>query len=220
MPAASWFDRAKPRVRNRAEFGHAGGVPPPLSLFRLLNQLLEEDGTVSVRELLEYAGEQTYGFALLILALLTFIPGVANVLSLGTLALGLQLWWGRDHLWLPERLQSFEMQRGRVKELLAQVEAKLAWLGTRTTPRQPPSRRVLGFLVSWTALLAALPVLLPFANVLPALGLVLFGAAMLEEWPLLAWMGAAFSLMTTVYFALSAGLILETVKGALMTGLP
>jgi len=195
-------------------------VPPPLSLFRLLDQLLEEDGTVSVRELLEHAGEQTYGLALLILALLTFIPGVANVLSLGTLALGLQLWWGRDHLWLPERIKSFEMQRGRVKQLLAQVEAKLSWLGTRTTPRQSPSRRALGFLVTWTAFLAALPVLLPFANVLPAIGLVLFGSAMVEEWPLLTWLGAAFSLVTTIYFAFSAGLIVETVKAALMTGLP
>lgn len=192
----------------------------PLSLFRLLDQLLEEDGTVSVRELLDRAGEQTYGLALLMLALLTFIPGVANILSLGTLALGLQLWWGRRHLWLPERLQTFEMQRGRVKELLAHVEARLAWLGTRTSPRQVPGRRTMGFLVSWTAFLAALPVLLPFANVLPAIGLVLFGAALLEEWPLLAWLGAGFSLVTTIYFALSAGLVIEAVKGLFMTGLP
>lgn len=193
---------------------------PPLSLFRLLDQLLEEDGTVSVRELLDHAGEQTYGLALLILALLTFIPGVANLLSLGTLALGLQLWWGRTHLWLPERLQAFEMQRGRVKELLAKVEARLAWLGARTAPRQTPGRRMLGFLVSWTAFLAALPVLLPFANVLPAAALVLFGMALLEEWPFLAWLGAALSLVTTVYFALSAGLIVETLRATFLTGLP
>lgn len=187
---------------------------PPLSLFRLLDQLLAVDGTVSIQELLDQAGEQTYGLALLILALLTFIPGVANLLSLGTLALGLQLWWGRSHLWLPERLQRFEMQRGRVKGLLAQVEARLAWLGARTAPRKDPGRRILGFLVSWTAFLAALPVLLPFANVLPAISLVLLGVALLEEWPLLAWLGAGFSLLTTIYFALSAGLIWETLKAA------
>lgn len=188
--------------------------PPPLSLFRVLDQLLAVDGTVSIQELLDEAGEQTYGLALLILALLTFIPGVANLLSLGTLALGLQLWWGRSHLWLPAALQRFEMQRGRVKELLAHVEARLAWLGTRTAPRKAPGRRTLGFLVSWTAFLAALPVLLPFANVLPAISLVLFGMALLEEWPLLAWLGAGFSLVTTVYFALSAGLVWEALRAA------
>jgi len=194
--------------------------PPPLSLFRVLDQLLEEDGSVSVRELLNQAGEQTYGLALLLLATLTFIPGVANLLSLGTLALGLQLWWGRRHLWLPEPLQRFEMQRGRVKEVLAQVEARLAWLGARTAPRKAPGRRTLGFLVSWTAFLAALPVLLPFANVLPAIGLVLFGVALLEEWPLLAWLGAGFSLVTTVYFGLSAGLVVEATRAALRAVLP
>ena len=187
---------------------------PSLSLFRLLDRLLETEGTVSVRDLLDEAKEQTYGLALLILALLTFIPGVANVLSLGTLALGLQLWWGRSHPWLPEALQRHELQRGHVKALLAQVEAKLAWLGARTAPRRPPGRRTLGFLVSWTAFLAALPMPLPLANVLPATGLVLLGTSLLEEWPLLAWLGAGFSLLTTVYFALSGGLLWEALKAA------
>jgi len=192
---------------------HPDGVPsPPLSLFRVLDHLLAADGSVSIQELLDEAGEQTYGLALLILALLTFIPGVANLLSLGTLALGLQLWWGRSHLWLPATIQRFEMQRGRVKELLAHVEARLAWLGTRSAPRKAPGRRTLGFLVSWTAFLAALPVILPFANILPAMGLVLFGVALLEEWPLLAWLGAGFSLVTTIYFGLSAGLVWEALR--------
>ena len=188
---------------------------PSLSLFRLLDRLLETEGTVSVRDLLDEAKEQTYGLALLILALLTFIPGVANVLSLGTLVLGLQLWWGRSHPWLPEALQRHELQRGHVKALLAQVEARLAWLGARTAPRRPPGRRTLGFLVTWTAFLAALPVPLPLANVLPATGLVLLGTSLLEEWPLLAWLGAGFSLLTTVYFALSGGLLWEALKAAL-----
>jgi hypothetical protein len=73
--------------------------------------------------------------------------------------------------------------------------------------------------VSWTAFLAALPVLLPFANILPAIGLVLLGVALLEEWPLLAWLGAGFSLLTTIYFALSARLVLETLKAAFRMGL-
>ena len=69
--------------------------------------------------------------------------------------------------------------------------------------------------MSWTAFLAALPVPLPLANVLPATGLVLLGTSLLEEWPLLAWLGAGFSLLTTVYFALSGGLLWEALKAAL-----
>ena len=74
--------------------------------------------------------------------------------------------------------------------------------------------------MSWTAFLAALPVLLPFANILPAIGLVLLGASLLEEWPLLAWLGAGFSLMTTIYFALSAQLVIEATRAALRALLP
>ncbi len=190
--------------------------PPPLSLFRLLDQRLQAEGTVSVGELLDQAGEQAFGLALFLLALLTFIPGVANVLSLGTLALGIQLGWGRRrHPWLPATLQRHELQRGHVKALLAQVEARLAWLGARTAPRRAPGRRILGLLVAWTAFLAALPIPLPLANVLPATSLVLLAVSMLEEWPLPAWLGAALGLITTGYFALSAGLIWGALRALL-----
>ena len=67
----------------------------------------------------------------------------------------------------------------------------------------------LGLLVVWTGFLAALPVILPAANILPAIGIVLIGVALLEEWPFLAWLGGAFSFITTVYFAVSFQQILH-----------
>ena len=171
--------------------------------FGFLHQLLDRHPHLTLGRLLDEAGEQVWGLTVFFLALLTFIPGVANVLSLATLVVGLQMLWGSPHPWLPKRLQSQVIHRGRTKELLAAVERRLGWLLRQRSTRRKPSLRFAGFLVAWTAFLAALPLLLPFANVLPALALILLGVALLEEWPLLAWIGAAGSLAATVYFAFS-----------------
>lgn len=171
--------------------------------FGFLHELLDRHPHLTLGRLLDEAGEQVWGLTVLFLALLTFIPGVANVLSLATLVVGLQMLWGSPHPWLPARLQAQEVHPGRTKELLAAIERRLGWLLESRSDRRRPSLRFTGFLVAWTAFLAALPLLLPFANVAPAIALILLGIALLEEWPLLAWLGAACSLATTIYFAFS-----------------
>jgi hypothetical protein len=164
-------------------------------------------------QLLEDAGEQAWGLTVLLLAMLTFIPGVANVLSLATILIGALMMRGAAQPWLPNNLRRLELHRGRIEELLAKVEIRIAWLAKRRGPRQAPSQRFLGFLVAWTAFVAALPIPLPFANVLPAAALILFGVALLEEWPFMAWLGAAISLGTTIYFAFSIRQILIMFAG-------
>ena len=171
--------------------------------FGFLHELLDGQPRLTLGRILDEAGEQAWGLTIFFLALLTFIPGVANVLSLATLWVGFQMMWGSPHPWLPQRLQGQEIHHGRTKELLAAVERRLAWLLQKRTTRRKPSLRFAGFLVAWTAFLAALPLLLPFANVLPAIALILLGVSLLEEWPFMAWLGALCSLGTTIYFAFS-----------------
>ena len=190
------------------DFGSMDGRSP---LFQALDRLLQEDGTVSIGELLDHAGEQVYGLALLLLALVTFIPGVANGISIATLGIGLQMAWGSPHPWLPKWVQRHEMRRGRIKEFLAKVEAGLLRLGRRTAPRRRPNQRLLGLAVAWTAFLALLPLpFLPMSNVLPALSLVLLGLALVEEWLFLLWLGLGGSLLATLYFSL---FIKEAIQG-------
>ena len=183
------------------------------SFFRVLDELLAEDGSVSLSELLDKAGAQSFGLATVLLAIMCFLPGVANGVAVAITGLGLQMLWGMPHPWIPERLQRLEMRRGKVKESLAKLERYIRVLGVRNTPRRPLSPRLLGFLIAWTAFLTSLPIPLPMANVLPAMALALFGVALLEEWSFLAWLGTALSLATTVYFSLSLGLILRMFQG-------
>lgn len=186
------------------------------SFFGLVSAMLDEEGSVSLRELLDRGGaEKVYGLALSLLALLSFVPGVANVIALAIFGLGAQMVAGRTYPWLPRAVLRYELHRGRIKTLLTKVEAQLRRLGPRRLPPRPIPRRLLGLLVVWTALLLSLPILLPFANVLPAAALLLMGVALLEDWPYAAWLGLAGSLATTVYFMLSFDLVLKGLRAAL-----
>jgi len=186
---------------------------PQRPFFTALHELLDRHPVISLGQLLDEAGEQVWGLTVLVLAMLTFIPGVANLVSVATLLVGVGMMRKAPHPWLPARLQTLELHRGRVKEMLAKVESRLAWLARGTRVRRAPSPRFLGFLVAWSAFLALLPIPLPFANLFPAVALVLFGVALLEEWPSLAWYGAALGLGTTVYFAFSIHQTLHMLKG-------
>jgi hypothetical protein len=195
-----------PRIIPHLELIRTAEAQQPF--FTALRELLDRHPVITMGQLLEEAGEQASGLTVLLLAMLTFIPGVANVLSLATLFIGLRMLWGASQPWLPETLQRMELHRGKLKDLMAQVETRIAWLAKRRGPRRAPSQRFLGFLVAWTAFIAALPIPLPFANAMPAVALTLFGVALLEEWPFMAWLGATISLGTSIYFAFSIRQIL------------
>lgn len=190
----------------------------PRPFFSALHELLDSQEEPTLGRLLHAAGEQAWGLAVLFLALLTFLPGVANILSLATLVLGLQMAWGAPHPWLPRRLQEHPLHHGRIKHLLARIEARLAWLSRGTRIRRAPSQRFLGLLVALTAFLAALPAPLPFANVLPAAALILYGVALLEEWPQLTWIGLLLTLGTALYFLLSAEVAWRALRALMHLG--
>ena len=187
-----------------------GGQRP---FFTRLHGLLDRYPVITMGQLVAEAGEQVWGLTVLLLALCTFVPGLANLLSLVTLLLGVSMMRGAPQPWLPGTVRRMVLHRGRIKDLLAKVEARIAWLAERRGPRKAPSRKFLGFLVAWTAFVAALPVPLPFANLLPAIALILYGVALLEEWPSMAWLGATITLATTVYFAFSIHEILVMSAG-------
>jgi hypothetical protein len=185
----------------------------PKTFFATLHALLDEDGEITLGELLDAAGEQTYGLLTLLLSLPNLIPGLnlglAPVGGIGLMALGLQMAWGIPHPWVPRRVQAQPIHKGRIKEALAKFEAQLNRFRWRGAHRRRLNRRWMGAAIAWTGFLLAIPVPLPFGNQLPAAILCLLGAALLEERPAWAWIGAAASLGNTLYFAFSFDLILR-----------
>ncbi|HEX7554297.1 MAG TPA: exopolysaccharide biosynthesis protein [Geothrix sp.] len=177
----------------------------------MLHVLLDMEGEITLGELLDAAGEQTYGLLVLLLSLPNLIPGLnvglAPVGGAGLMALGVQLAWGTPHPWVPKRLQAQPIHKGRIKNALATFEVQLNRFRWSGSERRPLNRRWMGAGIAWTGFLLALPVPLPFGNQLPAAILCLLGAALLEERPTWAWIGAAASLGNTLYFAFSFDLI-------------
>lgn len=187
--------------------------PTPKPFFETLHALLDAEGEITLGELLDAAGEQTYGLLVLLLSLPNLIPGLnvglAPIGGAGLMALGAQLAWGTPHPWVPVRIQTQPIHKGRIKDALAKLEAQLKrfrWFGAE---QRPLNRRWMGACVAWTGFLLAIPVPLPFGNQLPAAILCLLGAALLEERPAWAWIGTAASVGNTLYFASSFGLIVR-----------
>lgn len=177
-------------------------------LFQTLQELLQEEGSVSVQELLEKAGDQTFGFAIVLFSVFTYLPAISTLSALACLLLGWQMCRSHPHPWIPKRIADLQLHQGHTKQRLATLESYMRRLGPRPLIGRPLSHRWTGLAVLWTAFLAALPLpIIPFANVLPAAGLTLLGMALLEERPALAWLGVTISLVTTVYFIMSSGAV-------------
>ena len=187
----------------------------PQPFFETLRSLLAEDRTLTLGEFMDKAGEQTYGFLVLLLALPGLIPAVnvvgAPVGGGAIMRLGWQMAKGQPHPWVPLRLQAMELHKGRIQEALARLEDLLSRLRWQRFERRPLSRRWMGVLLMWTGFLLFLPVPLPFGNIAPAVALGVQGVALLEERPLLGWLGTLGSVAVTLYFALSANLIVREV---------
>jgi hypothetical protein len=187
--------------------------PTPKPFFETLHTLLDAEGEITLGELLDAAGEQTYGLLVLLLSLPNLIPGLnvglAPVGGAGLIALGVQLAWGTPHPWVPERLQAQPIHKGRIKGAIAKLEAQLNRFRWGLAEKRPLSRRWIGACIAWTGFLLAIPVPLPFGNQLPAAILCLLGAALVEERPAWAWIGATAALGNTLYFAFSFDLILR-----------
>ncbi len=192
----------------------------PRPFFTELHLLLDREGAITLGDVVDAAQEQTFGLLILLLALPSLIPGLnIGAAPLGGLFLfwiGLQMAAGRSSPVLPPRFRQQVIHKGRVKEGVARLEGYLDRLGSRNRVHRALNQRWMGVVVGWTALLLAIPVPLPFGNILPAAILVLLGAALVEEHPAWGWLGAGAALGNTLYFAASFDLIVLACAKALV----
>jgi len=210
-----------PRFRRR---------PRPEKLSDLLTRLAEPtSGSVTLADFLTTVGERSFGALLVLLAIPNMvaglIPGVSIILGLPLLLVSLQLLVGADKPWLPKRLARLEIPRSDLRRIVERARTPLQRLERALKPRlgfltAPWAERLIGLTCLGLSLLVFLPI--PFANLLPATGILLFGFAMLERDGLLALVafaiaGAGAALFGGVAFAffLAAG---HTVRQLGFTG--
>lgn len=179
---------------------------PFRSITGRLREAIHAEETLPLGELLKRAGVEAIGPAILVLAILSMIPYASVMTGAGLMVVGLGMVVGSRALWLPGWLLKVRMRGRHVHASLGSLERFLAWLGPRRSGEGAAwvvNGRFIGALVLWTAFVLALPMPLPGNNILPAVGLILLGLAVVERRPSLVGLGALFSIAGTAYFVLA-----------------
>jgi hypothetical protein len=157
-------------------------------------------GSVTLGEVLSAVGERSFGALLVILAIPNMvaglIPGLSILLGLPLLLVSLQLLVGADRPWLPRRLARLEIQRVDLRRIVERTRTALRRIERALRPRlefltTSWAERLIGLGCVGLSILVFLPI--PFANLVPATGILLFGFSMLERDGLVAL--AAFGLV-------------------------
>jgi hypothetical protein len=145
-------------------------------------------GTVSLADVLAAVGERSFGALLVLFAipnvLAGAIPGLSVVLGLPLMLLSLQLLVAAERPWLPSRLGRLQIRRAELGRLVQRIGPYLQRLERGLRPRwlvltAPWAERIAGAACLALSLMVFLPI--PFANLLPSVGIMLFGFAILER---------------------------------------
>jgi len=196
----------------------------------MLTRLAEpESGSVTLGELRAAAGDRSFGALLVLLAIPNMvaglIPGLSILLGLPLILVSLQLLVGADRPWLPRRLARLEIPRADLRRIVGRVQPFLQRLERALKPRleflmAPWAERLIGLACLVLSLFVFLPI--PFANLLPATGVLLFGFSLLERDGLMAlaavgavWISAALFGGVAFAFVTAAG---HTVQQLGLTG--
>ena len=186
----------------------------------MLTRLAEpESGSVTLGELRAAAGDRSFGALLALLAIPNMvaglIPGLSILLGLPLILVSLQLLVGADRPWLPRRLARLEIPRADLRRIVGRVQPFLQRLERALKPRleflmAPWAERLIGLACLVLSLFVFLPI--PFANLLPATGVLLFGFSLLERDGLMAlaavgavWISAALFGGVAFAFVTAAG---------------
>lgn len=164
---------------------------------------------VTLLDILQLAGERTFGFLFVLLALPSALPvpapGYSIPFGVVLLVLAVQLVVGRRQPWFPQGWQQRGFELGQVQRV---VKAGLPWLRRIELLSRPrltyvccsvAGRVVIGVAIALMAISMMIPI--PGTNTLPAIGILVTGFGLLDD-------DGAISL---------AGLVLCVMGGALST---
>lgn len=186
-----------------------------MKLSENIQSLLEDyqHQSLPLGTLLERTGEKGFGLVIGLLTLPMLIPipiplaGFSTLVGSGIIFLGLQLALDFHQPRLPPFLARLELSPAisqailhNLNRILHPIE-RLARTRLEVISRYWLLRRLHGCCLVWNALLLALPLPVPFTNLLPAYTILFFAIGLLESDGLLLLIGYALTGATTTFFA-------------------
>ena len=166
-----------------------------------------QTGPISMADVIAAVGERSFGALLVLLAIPNLfagvIPGLSIVTGLPLMLLSLQLVFAAGRPWLPPRLARLDIRRSDLRRLSDRVGPHLRRLERGLKPRllmltAPWAERLIGTACLLLSVFVFLPI--PFANLLPSIGIMLYGFALLERDGLLAIAATAVAITCLTLF--------------------
>jgi hypothetical protein len=179
----------------------------PRHLTTLLARCLTQPGeSISVAELVVACGDRAIGGLLLLLAapnILPLPPGSASVMSIPIMFMAVQLVFGQQTLWLPQRVLNHRFDRSQSHAVAARLLPWLAKLERLLKPRLScllgvVQDRLMGIACLGLAVFMFLPI--PLGNLLPAMALTAFALGLMERDGLLVLFGWLLTAACVVVF--------------------
>ena len=182
-----------------------------VALSRLLSQLGEGQGQLTVGEMIDHFGERAFGamlFAFSVPNLLPLPPGSSTVLGAPLLILAPQLMFGVHTPWLPRSLKRKAVDRAVLAKAFSRLTPHLRKLERLTGPRLdamfgPVGDRLIGLVITVLALVLILPI--PFGNMLPAASVAAFSFGLVQRDGVIVLIGYLLLLASAAVLAFSIG---------------
>ena len=153
------------------------------------NSVCLQTSKVTLDEILSLAGERTFGFLFVLLALPSALPipapGYSIPFGIVMLLLAFQLIKGDNQPWLPKKWRKRGFERTKVKGM---IQAGIPWLRrieSISRPRlttvctSPAGRVLIGIAIALMSLSMMIPI--PGTNTLPAIGIFVTGFGLLDD---------------------------------------
>lgn len=144
---------------------------------------------VTLKEILDLAGERTFGFLFVLLSLPSALPipapGYSVPFGVVMLLLAVQMIAGRTRPWVPE---SWKLKQFDLASVQKVVKAGSPWMRRLETVSRPrltpicsslPGRMVLGIAIALMSISMMIPI--PGTNTLPAIGIFVTGFGLLDD---------------------------------------
>ncbi|MEL6552587.1 MAG: exopolysaccharide biosynthesis protein [Cyanobacteria bacterium J06621_11] len=144
---------------------------------------------VTLNELLDIAGERTFGFLFVLLSLPSALPipapGYSTPFGVVMFLLAVQLIIGRDQPWMPEKFRKQGFERTKIQGLVGKGIPWLQKIELVARPRLTPvctsrvGQMVIGIAIALMSISMMIPI--PLTNTLPAIGIFVTGFGLLDD---------------------------------------
>jgi len=157
---------------------------------------------ISVGMLVEALKDRSFGVLIILFALPNAIVPIAWVLGTPILLFAVQLAIGRQEPWLPGFMNRQEIGRETFNKIAGYVVRYLSMIEGWLKPRWPwltsnTMERVIGVYLAFLTLVLLVPV--PFGNALPAFGIAIIAAGLIEKDGAAILFGSLIGLFGTFY---------------------